>query len=158
VMQHLSRRLTPAQSDAFVQKVRDHFSAEGYGLWAIDVPGPAGPGFAGFVGLTPRVPFALAIDGVEAHPHEIGWRLARAAWGHGYASEGAALSLRYAFEELELSQVVSFTVPANQRSLAVMRRIGLTQRGSFDHPNVEPGHPLRSHLLYAADAPRRELG
>jgi RimJ/RimL family protein N-acetyltransferase len=149
VMRHLSSTLTPDESDAFVQRVRDHFSANGFGLWAIEVPVI---GFAGFVGVAARVPFALSLPGVEAHPHEIGWRLARAAWGRGYASEGARLALGHAFGELALGQVVSFTVPANTRSLAVVQRIGLTPRGGFEHPRFAPGHPLRRHALWAIDA------
>ena len=148
VMQHLSKRLTRAESDALVHEIRGHFANEGYGLWAIDVPVL---GFAGFVGLAPRLRFALQMEGVEAHPHEIGWRLARAAWGQGYAAEGARLALGHAFGELGLGQVVSFTVPANNRSEAVMRRIGMTLRGSFEHPRFATGHPLRRHVLYAAE-------
>ncbi|HEY8709918.1 MAG TPA: GNAT family protein, partial [Burkholderiaceae bacterium] len=76
------------------------------------------------------------------------------AWGQGYATEAAALALRHAFEVLDLPQVVSFTATVNVASQAVMRRIGLTRRGEFDHPRLAEGHPLRRHVLYAQDAPR----
>ena len=150
VTRHLSGRLSRADSDAFVQRIRDHFASHGFGLWALEVPVL---GFAGFVGLSARLPFAPTLPGIVPHPHEIGWRLARAAWGQGYATEGAALALRYGFEALALPQIVSFTVPANQASRAVMERIGLSLRGEFDHPRFTVGHPLRRHVLYAADAP-----
>ena len=150
VMQHLSTRMTREESDAFAQRIRDHIDTHGFGLWALDVPGL---GFAGFVGLSPQVSFALPLPGIAPKPHEIGWRLARAAWGHGYATEAAALALRHGFAQLRLPQIVSFTVPANQASQAVMRRIGLTLRGEFDHPRFAEGHRLRRHVLYAADAP-----
>lgn len=150
VMRHLSGPLSRQESDAFVQRIRDHFAHHGFGLWALDVPGL---GFAGFVGLSARVPFDTVPAGIVAHPHEIGWRLARAAWGQGYASEGAMLALGHGFEALRLPQIVSFTVPANRASQAVMRRIGLTLRGEFDHPRFAEGHPLRRHVLYAADRP-----
>ena len=44
-----------------------------------------------------------------------------------------------------LEQVVSFTVPANRRSRAVMERLGMARdpAGDFDHPSVPPDHPLR---------------
>ena len=150
VMRHLSGRLSRDESDAFVQRIREHFASHGFGLWAIDVPGL---GFAGFVGLSARLPFDTALPGIVPHPHEIGWRLARAAWGHGYATEGAMLALRHGFEALGLAQIVSFTVPANCASLALMQRIGLSLRGEFDHPRFADGHPLRRHVLYAADRP-----
>ncbi len=149
VMRHLSGRLSRAESDAFARSIREHFASHGFGLWALEVPVL---GFAGFVGLGARVSFELTLPGIVPHPHEIGWRLARAAWGQGYASEGARLALQHGFEALGLPQIVSFTVPANQPSQAVMRRIGLTLRGEFDHPRFPEGHRLCRHVLYAADA------
>ncbi|MDE2094968.1 MAG: GNAT family N-acetyltransferase [Burkholderiales bacterium] len=151
VMRHLSARLTRAQSDAYAWRIRAQFDAHGFGLWALEVPQL---GFAGFVGLSAKVPFELPVPGTVAEPHEIGWRLARAAWGRGYATEAAALVLRHAFDVLELPQVVSFTATANLASQAVMQRIGLQRRGEFDHPRLAEGHPLRRHVLYAQDAPR----
>lgn len=150
VMRHLSGRLSRCESDALAIRLGDLLNADGFGLWALDVPGL---GFAGFVGFSPRVPFELALPGIVPRPHEIGWRLARAAWGRGYATEGALLALRHGFEVLGLPQIVSFTVPANLASQAVMRRIGLTLRGEFDHPRFADAHPLRRHALYAAERP-----
>lgn len=150
VMRHLSGRLSRDESDAFVQRVREHFARHGFGLWALDVPVL---GFAGFVGIGAQVPFELPLAGIVPHAHEIGWRLARAAWGHGYATEAAALALQHGFIELRLPQIVSFTVPQNRPSQAVMQRIGLSLRGEFDHPRFAEGHRLRRHVLYAADRP-----
>jgi len=150
VIEHLSGRLTRDESDALAGRIGEHIAQRGFGLWALDVPQL---GFAGFVGLSAPVPFELGLPGIAPHPHEIGWRLARAAWGQGYATEAATLALRHAFGPLRLAQVVSFTVPANRASQAVMQRIGLTLRGEFDHPRFAAGHRLRRHVLYAADAP-----
>ena len=149
VMQYLSKRLSADESDAMVERIRAHFEAHGFGLWAIDVPDI---GFAGFVGLA-QVPFELDTAGIVAHPHEIGWRLARAAWGRGYATEGARLALAHAFEVAGLPQVVSFTALANVASQAVMQRIALTRRGEFDHPRLAADHPLGRHVLYALESP-----
>jgi RimJ/RimL family protein N-acetyltransferase len=149
VMLHMSKRLTRDESDAYATRIRAHIDEHGFGLWALDVPDL---GFAGFVGLSPKVPFELPLPGIHAAPHEIGWRLARAAWGHGYATEAATLALRHAFEVLGLAQVVSFTALGNLKSRAVMERIGLTLRGEFDHPILAEGHPLHRQVLYARDA------
>ena len=149
VMHHMSKHLTRAESDEFAARVGAHIAGHGFGLWALDVPGL---GFAGFCGLSARVPFDLPVAGIAAQPHEIGWRLARAAWGHGYATEGAALALRYGFEVVGLPQIVSFAAVGNTPSIAVMQRIGLTRRGEFDHPRLPPEHRSYRHVLYAKDA------
>jgi RimJ/RimL family protein N-acetyltransferase len=88
---------------------------------------------------------------------EIGWRLARAHWGRGYAQEAAAAALDHGFGVLGLDEIVSFTVPANHRSRAVMERLGMRRSAAddFDHPRVPPGHPLRRHVLYRIDAAAR---
>ena len=113
-----------------------------------------GPPFIGFIGL--------------AHPSfmpgsvEVGWRLDRAAWGRGYAPEGAAEAVRFGFEELGVGEVVSFTVPQNRNSRRVMEKIGMTHRRErdFHHPDVDPtSHPgLVRHVLYALERGERSPG
>lgn len=101
--------------------------------------------FVGFTGLA-RVGFAAPfVPAVE-----IGWRLARPYWGQGYALEAARRALQFAFEDLQLDEVVSFTVPANQRSWGLMQRLGMHRdaAGDFEHPHLPVGHPLRPHWLY----------
>jgi RimJ/RimL family protein N-acetyltransferase len=80
----------------------------------------------------------------------VGWRLARAHWGRGYATEAARAAVAAGFRELGLDEVVSFTVPANHRSRAVMERLGMTRHTAddFEHPLLPAGHPLRPHVLY----------
>ncbi|MEP7298532.1 MAG: GNAT family N-acetyltransferase [Burkholderiales bacterium] len=156
VMRHMVKPLTRDESDGLVARIRAHFAEHGFGLWALDAPNATGtPAFAGFVGLSAKVPFDLPVAGIQPAPHEIGWRLARSAWGHGYATEAAALALRYAFDAIGLSQVVSFTAIKNIPSQAVMQRIGLTWHGEFDHPRLAEDHPLRRHVLYAMDSPMK---
>lgn len=143
VMAHFPAPLRRAESDAMADRIVSRMAASGYGLWAVEAPGVAP--FVGFVGLAP-IPF-------EAHftpALEVGWRMARAHWGAGYATEAARAALAFAFVDLGLDEVVSIAVPANVRSLAVMERIGLTHdpADDFDHPRFEPGHPLRRHVLY----------
>jgi ribosomal-protein-alanine N-acetyltransferase len=143
VMQHFPGLMTRAESDAHVDRIGEHFSEHGFGLWAVEVPGDAE--FIGFVGL--------AVPRFEAHftpAVEVGWRLAAEWWGRGYATEAAREALRFGFEDAGLAEIVSFTAPVNERSQAVMRRIGMTHDadGDFEHPALPPGHPLRLHVLY----------
>jgi RimJ/RimL family protein N-acetyltransferase len=139
--------LDRSASDALAERLDADLAGRGWGLWAVEVPGVAP--FVGFVGLSP-VPF----DAPFTPATEVGWRLARAWWGRGYATEAARAALAVAFDELGLAEVVSFTVPANARSRAVMARLGMSHQPAddFDHPRLAPGHPLRRHVLYRISA------
>lgn len=147
VMEHLPAALDRPGSDALAALADASFDQHGFGLWAVEVR--ASGGFIGFTGL--------AIPRFQAHftpAVEIGWRLARPAWGCGHATEAAGAVLDDAFGRIGLSDVVSFTSVGNTRSRAVMRRLGMThdQAEDFDHPSLPPGHPLRRHVLYRLDA------
>ena len=139
-MRYFPSTMSRERSDAMVDWASGLIEERGWGLWAVEVPGVAP--FVGFVGLNEPA----FMPGVV----EIGWRLLREHWGNGYATEAAREALRYGFEELELGEIVAFTVPANTRSRAVMERIGMTHDRSrdFDHPNVDVPH-LKRHVLYA---------
>ncbi|QEX15085.1 N-acetyltransferase [Hypericibacter terrae] len=143
VMEHFPSVLERASSDALAERIGGHFDRHGYGLWAVEVPDVAA--FIGFIGLAiPR--FTASFTPCV----EVGWRLARRYWGQGYATEGARAAVAFGFAEAGLEEIVSFTVPANRRSLAVMERLGMTSeaREDFDHPVLPAGHPLRRHRLY----------
>jgi len=126
-----------------VDRIETRFEEHGFGLWAVELAD--GKPFIGFVGL--------AVPAFEAHftpAVEVGWRLAAEHWSRGYATEAARAALDYGFTTAGLDEIVSFTVPANSRSRAVMERLGMTHdpADDFDHPRIEPGHPLRRHVLY----------
>jgi RimJ/RimL family protein N-acetyltransferase len=142
VMEHYPAALTRTESDAFVrERAVPAFAERGYGPWAVEVRGVAP--FIGYVGLL--VP---AFEARFTPCVEIGWRLAFPAWGHGYATEAARLAIAYGFAEGGLAEIVSFTVPANRRSIAVMERIGMRADGQFEHPRLPTGHVLSRHVLY----------
>ena len=84
--------------------------------------------------MTPPVPSASSV--------EVGWRLARWAWGHGYASEAARATLRYGFETLNLDEIVSFTAVPNTRSQAIGAGRTVTEAGSLTRPPVTTGRPF----------------
>ena len=143
VMEYFPAPLSRHESDALATRIEAHFAEHGFGLWAVEIPHVVP--FAGFIGL--------AIPRFTAHFTpcvEIGWRLAAAHWGQGYATEGARAVLRFGFETLGLNEIVSFTVPANHRSRRVMERIGMHHNPAddFDHPALPEGHLLRRHVLY----------
>ena len=127
------------------QRCRDAIAQRGWGMWALEVPGVMP--FAGFVGLNAPHYDAPWIPAVE-----IGWRLTRAAWGLGLATEGAKAALDFGFTHLKLREIVAITVPANTPSRRVMARLGMVrdEAGDFDHPRIEAGHALQRHVLYRA--------
>lgn len=149
VMRYFPELVSRQSSDAIVGRVTAHFEREGWGLWAVEIKG--GTSFIGFCGLQ-RVPF----DAPFTPAVEVGWRFAREAWGHGYATEGARAALTFAFETLHLPEVVAMVVPDNARSIAVMERLGMKRDvgADFDHPRFSEemlgvgGFPVRRHQLF----------
>lgn len=136
VMRHFPSTLTREEADAFADRVAAHFAEHGYGLWAVEVDGR----FAGFTGLQ-------WTDALGGRDLEVGWRLARWAWGHGYATEAARAALAVGLEHAP--EVVSFTALTNERSWRVMERLEMRRVREFDHPRVAEGSPLRRHVLYS---------
>jgi RimJ/RimL family protein N-acetyltransferase len=140
--------LTRAESDDVVDRVEARFEACGYGLWALEVQETGQ--FIGFTGLAP-----MPDDVPGAGGTEIGWRLARPAWHHGYATEAARAALGVAFDAVGLPEIWSMTAVLNTPSQAVMRRIGLAEAARFTHPRVPAGHPLQPHVVYHRPNPFR---
>jgi RimJ/RimL family protein N-acetyltransferase len=150
VVESLGSAPDRAESDAMIERYGGELDREGWGLWAVEEAG--GAPFVGMVGLhrvRPELPCAPAV--------EVGWRLHPDHWGHGYASEAAAASLGYGFDEAGLDEIIAFTTTLNTRSQAVMERIGMVHDpdGDFDHPALPEGSPLRRHFLYRATASAR---
>jgi RimJ/RimL family protein N-acetyltransferase len=141
VREHLGDLLTREQCDASVARFRAEFDQRGYGWWAVEVR--ATGAFIGFAGLD-QVDDGMPFTGVE-----IGWRLARSAWGQGHATEAALTVLAHGFDTLGLSEILAVTTATNLRSQAVMRRIGMTRDpvDDFDDPTAPEG-PLRPNVLY----------
>jgi len=142
VMRYFLSPLTRAESDAlherFVQEWRSGMSFHA-------VEEKVSGRFIGFVGVAP-LPQILPISPAM----QVGWRLAREAWGRGYATEAARAAMDHAFADPGLAEIVSYTVPANTPSRRVMEKLGLERAAErdFEHPALPEGHPLRQHILY----------
>ncbi len=141
VMEFFPEPWTAEQSRSCLARLRRGIEARGWGLWAVEVEGA----LAGFTGLSEPAFQAHFTPCIE-----IGWRFHRNFWGHGYALEAARVALRFAFETLQLSEVVSFTARLNERSQRVMQRLGMQQspQDDFEHPSIPVGHTLCPHVLY----------
>ena len=141
VMEYFPKVLSEEETMAMIDRVKQHFIDNGFGLFAVELKETNG--FIGFVGLS--------IPNFEADFTpcvEIGWRLAHKHWGKGYAPEAAEACLNYGFDNLGLKEIVSFTSVLNKSSMRVMEKIGMKYVKEFDHPNVEPNSRLRKHVLY----------
>jgi RimJ/RimL family protein N-acetyltransferase len=149
VMKHFPRVLDRATSDAEADMLASDLEREGWGLWAVALADE--DRLIGFTGLD-VVDFPARFTPAT----EIGWRFAREAWGHGYATEAARAVLEFAFANLGLDQLVSFTASTNERSQKVMERLGMHHdpADDFDHPRLPEGHRLRRHVLYRMTAAR----
>lgn len=146
VMEHFVGVLDRATSDAEAQRFAGDIERDGWGHWVVTLP--AEDRLIGFTGLD-----VVDFPASWTPATEIGWRFARDAWGHGYATEAARAVLAFAFGTLALGEVVSFTATTNVRSQRVMERIGMRRdpADDFDHPRVPVGHRLRRHVLYRLD-------
>lgn len=143
VARHLPGVMPKALSDTLIGRFETHFDAHGFGRWAVERrEDGALLGFVGGQRVHFNAPFVPAV--------EIGWRLGRQAWGEGYAREAAEAALRDLHQRLGLTDLVSFTAPANRRSWGLMERLGFRRdpEGDFAHPQLPAGHPLSLHWLY----------
>ena len=143
VMKYFPATLSRQESEGLFERIQNHHQTHGFGWWAVEEQGTGT--FIGFIGLS--------VPTFQAHftpAVEVGWRLARAFWGKGYATEGARKAISYGFEVIGLTEIVSFTAQSNLRSIAVMKRLGMTHQeaDNFDHPSLPSGHPLQRHVLY----------
>jgi RimJ/RimL family protein N-acetyltransferase len=147
VMQYRLAPLSHRESDNLIDESEASFERDGYGLWAVErIEDGRLLGFTGLGTSDFDAAFCPAVD--------VGWTLARDVWGHGYATEGAGAALEYAFGLLHLQEVVAHTSEPNERSQAVMRRLGMTHdpEDDFDAPWYQPGHPRRRFVLYRINA------
>jgi RimJ/RimL family protein N-acetyltransferase len=153
VMRYFPKRLSREESDAMAARLAAAVERDGWGMWAV-ARRDSGD-FIGFTGAgVPRfdLPFLPAV--------EIGWRLSRTSWGHGLATEAARATVDHCFGVLGLAEVVALVSVTNDRSRAVMRRLGMERdpAGDFEHPAYDPQDPLRFHALYRLRRPDAARG
>ena len=124
--------LSRAQSDLTLRKIIEHWDDHGFGLWFADLR--ATGELIGFIGLSH--PLSLPALAAEV---ELGWRLGQPYWGNGYATEGAAEGVRWAFRERGLERLISIIDRDNERSLRVAAKLGFTHWRDVEHPRWPRG-------------------
>jgi RimJ/RimL family protein N-acetyltransferase len=114
--------LTREQSEAQISRFVRHWDERGFGLWALEEKGTGT--FVGFAGLAHQEDWAEG-----EHKTEVGWRLDRAFWGRGLATEAAKAGVAYGFETLGLERIISIIQLGNTASQRVAEKAGLSPRG-----------------------------
>jgi len=141
VMEHFPNTLSKKEVFEFIGKLKSHLDQNGFTYYATEILETKE--FIGMIGLALQeyeTAFTPAID--------IGWRLKRKAWGKGYATEGADRCLEYAFDELGIDKVISVCTIHNTKSENVMKKIGMTKMGAFDHPEMNDYPEYKKHVWY----------
>lgn len=124
VMRDLGGPLDRTASDAKLDRYLSGYHQHGFCRWVIE---DREHGFLGYAGV-----MAVGADHPLGAHFDIGWRLIRRAWGHGYATEAARAALHDAFGRARLTEILSYTAPDNPRSQRVMARLGLHRDSSRD--------------------------
>jgi RimJ/RimL family protein N-acetyltransferase len=158
VTEFLPKAITLEESKKFVATQSQQLKQRGYCLFACELK--ATSEFMGFIGLNYTewqenaesknfVPLPTFIPAIE-----IGWRIGSKFWQNGYATEAAREVLDCFLGKNGVSEIISFTVPDNLRSIRVMEKIGMKRdfSGDFLHPKLPLDHPLSHHVLFRKSA------
>jgi RimJ/RimL family protein N-acetyltransferase len=137
------RAFTRQETQAFLDRQLEEWSECGFGCWAARTT--ADGRMIGYVGLSVPTFLSEILPAVE-----VGWRFAPAAWGRGYATEGATAALDEAFTTLGLEWVCSVPQSDNPPSARVAERLGMKLTREVSIPANERRGELRG-LLYEID-------
>ncbi len=141
VMEHFPTRLSEEETKAYMVRLHDHYKIWGYTYYAVDLK--ESDEFIGFIGLAYKEYHATFTPCVD-----IGWRLKSRAWGKGYATEGAKRCLEHGFQDLGLDRIIATCTVNNLKSEAVMKKIGMTMKGHFDHPSLKDYPEMQNCIWY----------
>jgi RimJ/RimL family protein N-acetyltransferase len=116
-------------SDELATRLEREWEERGFGLWALSARDDPDKRLLGFCGLTVPMFLPSVLPAVE-----VGWRMARDAWGQGYATEAARAAVAFGFEEHTIEEILAIVDPANERSLRVCAKLGMSDRPDRTHP------------------------
>jgi RimJ/RimL family protein N-acetyltransferase len=149
VMRWLGGRQTTQEWRAAFQRLSDYQRDFGHTFWIVESKSDGE--ILGFCGLKRiNAPGAGDITG----EFEIGWRLREEAWGQGFAKEAAIASLDLAFDRFGAPHVIALTVPGNEASQGLMKRLGMKRREDLDYVDTRFEHPgdLNPSIVYRINA------
>lgn len=141
VMEYFPKTLNQKEAKELLEGLQNQFNKNGYTYYATEIL--ATQELIGMIGLAFQEyhsTFTPAID--------IGWRLKQGAWGKGYATEGAKRCLDHGFNELGIHKIISVCTIKNHKSENVMKKLGMTKKGTFNHPELTDHPELEQHVCY----------
>ncbi|MBK3868505.1 GNAT family N-acetyltransferase [Pseudomonas stutzeri] len=144
VMRYQPSLMSRDESAALMVRSRLGFLRHGFGLWVVERKDDgAFIGYCGLAGCSLPLPEPSL---------ELLWRVACEHWGQGLAHEAAQAVLRYAFETLELAELVVCTAQINEPARQLIEGLGMRAEPATNilHPGLPAAHPLRQQLLYRA--------
>ncbi len=142
VMYYFSKLLSEQESEDFIYRMQDHFKNPGFCYFAVDLlETNEFLGFTGILHQTFESEYTPCVD--------IGWRLKKAAWGKGYATEAAKACLEEAFTKFNINEIYSFAPEKNINSEAVMKKIGMNFIDTFQHPMIINDPRFRECVVYS---------
>jgi RimJ/RimL family protein N-acetyltransferase len=132
VQRYLNRPVTEAALAVFHGSMQAHWEQHGFGLYALESREPDAAGaLLGFAGVA----YPTFLPELAQRP-EIGWRLARSAWGRGLATEAALAVREHAFGALGLAELIAIIHPDNARSQRVAEKLGMAPERHVWHPQL----------------------
>jgi RimJ/RimL family protein N-acetyltransferase len=146
VMEYFPYCLTKNETVLFIERLKTHYSNRGYNYFATEIL--ATGEFIGFIGLADQ-----DYNSVCTPATDIGWRLKKSSWGKGFATEGAKKCLEYAFKELKLEKIIATCAISNTQSENVMKKIGMSKMGTFNHPKLKQFPTYEQCLWYEIKTP-----
>jgi RimJ/RimL family protein N-acetyltransferase len=143
VMRHLGGVQTPEGWNAGFRRILGFTRDFGHTFWIVE--DKATGEILGFCGLKrANAPGAGELTGAP----EIGWRLRESAWGRGIAKEAAVASLDLAFGRYGYDRVIAMTIPPNQESQGLMRRLGMKRREDLDFLDERFGPDTNPQIIF----------
>lgn len=148
VMQYFPSLLSEKQTMDLMERMRNKLEEKGYGYLPVEILD--NQEFIGMIGMSDqKYDIKLEQSGeVLSEFVDIGWRLKTAAWGKGYATEGARAWMDYGFEKMKFETIYSVAPVINVPSQNVMEKLGFEKIGAFNHPKIQPAHPTRKCALF----------
>jgi RimJ/RimL family protein N-acetyltransferase len=141
VMRFFPATMPEEETLAFIERLQLHYEKHGYTYFALDELETGN--FIGFCGLAVQAwqsEYTPCVD--------LGWRLMKNAWGKGYATEAAQACLEAAKSDFKIREVFAFAPDLNLPSQKVMKKIGLTHVGNFQHPKIKDDSRFKTCVVY----------
>ena len=141
VMRFFPSTQSEEETSKFIDRMKNMYDERGHCFYAVE--SLESRSLIGFIGIS----YATFKSDFTPAP-ELGWRLGRSFWGHGYATEGAKRCIEYGMKDLGIENFIAVAPKINVPSINVMKKIGMKKFCDFIHPSVEAYPDFRNCVCY----------